>query len=152
MKANELMVGDWIQLNDSYYQIRELKKNGVIKLYDVTKYGEHDIELTTDWIENDIKPIPLTYDILESNFGPSEKTLNVHPHYLSNPKKSKFMIGVQLKPQPDCHKLLEVYNYDTNRGVKYECSRLDDMERPFYVHELQHLMTFCEIKDEIILE
>jgi hypothetical protein len=125
MKANELMIGDWIQLDGSYYRIRELKKKGVIKLYDITQYGEHEVELTTDWIEEFIQGIPLTEEILNKNFPEYE------PGY-----------DIGWWPTEDGK-----YHIEFSRDkmeVDMECG-ID------YVHELQHLLKLIKLDKEIEL-
>lgn len=142
MKKEDLMIGDWVNIQTEkddepmYSQVEQLWE------------CEIDADFETDY-EN-VYPIELTYDILESNFGKSVNKLNIDPNYLIYPK-NKCMIGVQLRPSPDCRKSIQVYNYETNRGIKYECTQPDDIETPFYVHELQHILKQCGIKEEIIL-
>ena len=135
MKIEELQIGDWywIELEGVKYPMQVTQSTFTLSNDEIARF----------------EPIPLTYEILESNFGKNESKLNIHPQYLAYPKHE--MIGVQLKPKPDCRKLLEVFNYDNNRGMKYECNRPDDVEQPFYVHELQHMLRKCKINDEIIL-
>ena len=123
MKANELMIGDWIQLDGSYYRIRELKKKGVIKLYDITQYGEHEVELTTDWIEEFIKGIPLTDEILNKHF----------PEY-----EPGYEIGWW--PKEDGKYQIEYHNDE----IEIDCVLS-------YVHELQHLLKFVKLDKEIEL-
>lgn len=62
MKANKLMIGDWVQDDlGNPIQVRELLEYGIngewdgAELYGVEAYYE------------DIKPIPLTYEILKKN-------------------------------------------------------------------------------------
>ena len=143
MKTSELEIGDWVLVNGEPTQVMEILNSGINPTY----YGMSD-EIETYTPIDEVQPIPLTYEILESNFGPDEHKLNIDPQYLSYPKHE--MIGAQLKPQPDCRKKLEVFNYDNRRGIKFECDWPDDVARPFYVHELQHMLRLCEIKDEII--
>ncbi len=70
------MINDWVCINGSNYLVKEIKKNGVIKLYEDTKYSEHEIEFNADYIEDNIEPIPLTEEILDKNgFKKVEKDL-----------------------------------------------------------------------------
>lgn len=57
MKANELMVGDWVYRPDCYDQVKETRQNGIIGLDSLRGLiGFSEIE-----------PIPLTTEILEKN-------------------------------------------------------------------------------------
>lgn len=61
MKANELMIGDWVQTNDLYKAIKDVKVRAI------SQYSVLD-ETTSQWIDcQHIEPIPLTKEILEKN-------------------------------------------------------------------------------------
>lgn len=72
MKANELMIGDWV----SYYKPDTGLMVGRIKKLNVNKYldGDDEIEVVDSkgcWMTipdiNELQPIPLTAEILEKN-------------------------------------------------------------------------------------
>ena len=58
MKANELMIGDWVLYNETHRQILEI--SGI----------DDEVYLETDELvvhQSEIQPIPLTQEILEKN-------------------------------------------------------------------------------------
>ena len=57
MKANELMIGDWVQTPNGCRRVEELSSKNVIMEW-------HDYGCTVE----DVLPIPLTADILNKNF------------------------------------------------------------------------------------
>ena len=139
IKVTELMINDFVKLNDSNYQVQAIKKKGVIKLYENTKYGEHEIELNTDWIEEFVEPIPLTPEILEKNFGKPYPRGGFHNYRMQKDETIAFVIeDRRVSAAPD------------NRVVLSRCpgTYICDVN---YVHELQHALKLCKIKKEIIL-
>ena len=147
MNVNDLQVGDWVirkGVPEEHLQIVNQNLNGETVNLDLNGLG------ITDFASN-LEPIPLTYEILELNFGSSEHTFNLDPRYLVYPVGGECMISAQLRPAPDCKKKLSVYNYNNRRGITYECSNPEDIVVPFYVHDLQHMLKQCEINEEVIL-
>jgi len=132
IKVKELMINDWVKLNNSNYQVQVIKKKGVIKLYENTKYGEHEIELNTDWIEEFIEPIPLTEEILKKN-GFLEDSNGIF--YL----KENLKFGFKKDIDYGCWFINRADNYK-----EYICT-CDS------VHELQHILKLQQIEKEIIL-
>lgn len=142
MKANELMIGDWVLHDGEPYQIRQLG------IYGVDRDGEDypavcvgkpkGVGLIVE--RNEIEPIPLSTEILEKNefekqwqdnyeFFDDDENLNITFH----PKSSNYTNGV--------------YDYiDIEKG----CLTINEMPITF-VHELQHVLILCESKKEIIL-
>lgn len=57
MKANELMIGDWVYRPDCYDQVKEIRHTGVI--------GRDSLRGLIAFSE--LEPIPLTPEILEKN-------------------------------------------------------------------------------------
>lgn len=126
MKANELMIGDWVQgfvpeSNSTIYGIFNEQRIAII-----AEPSKAYIELSID----DIRPIPLTPEILEKN-GWEHKWWWVHPSTFIC-----FQEGItgDFRVMPDT-----------------ECDKRDWFATIKYVHELQHLYKLCEIEEEVVL-
>ena len=147
MKAEDLMIGDWVSLNGSNYQVQDILKKGVIKLYENTKYGEHTLELTTDYIEDFIEPIPLTTEILEKNgFRLMTSGSDYIPYYTDTEfYEIQKDYSVCLEYGGGLVKLVCLYESYTN---SIESSWVTLLK---YTHELQHALKLCGIDKEIIL-
>lgn len=135
MKANELMIGDWVLYDREPYQIRRLGiygENRDGESYPAVCVGKpKGIGLVIE--RNEIKPIPLTPEILEKNGF----------YYENN-------VG----------HILEHYNYEIIYDVwKHELRILENREQilkikafdEMCVHELQHALKLCGINKEIEL-
>ena len=155
MKANELMIGDWVMFGNDCYRIKDLKSNGAIHLLE-TKWNTR-VELTTDFIEDDLKPVPISPEILTKN---GFTNTGIAAQRLS---KDIFSIEGTL---PGCLG----YGLDTDYlgcwfFQKFDCAfnpqtgRNDDeslVEDYYnipisYVHELQHTLKLLNINKEIEL-
>ena len=130
------MIDDWVKLNDSNCQVQVIKKKGVIKLYENTKYGEHDVELNTDWIEEFIEPIPLTKEILERNSFLKVESIEYPSHsvgvsflYRNTPEGLRIFVQNACVGGPTCTMI---------KTCKY-------------VHEVQHMIKMCDIGKNIVL-
>ena len=68
MKANELMVGDYIMLYEDIYIIEEISSKGWAHI--IYNDGSNcRVALSTDYILGELTPVPLTPEILEKNFN-----------------------------------------------------------------------------------
>ena len=142
MKANELMIGDWVRNDLGEYQtVVELRESGAMLAYnDIYPYDA-------------IEPIPITPEILEKNgFRKDKKCPFVYetddedviidlydpaPNArLSKKEDYDKMVGVRLSPAPPY-------------GFSYWGQSL--MIRANYVHELQHALRLCGIEKELIV-
>lgn len=142
IKVTELMINDWVKLNGSNYQVQVIKKKGVIKLYENTKYGEHDIELNTDWIEEFVEPIPLTSEILEKNgYTPHDDLVGRVVEWCSEDNRI-IMSDWEYDINSNNHWYIHIDNEDMDTICTAEIT---------YVHELQHLLRLCKIEKEIVL-
>lgn len=102
MKANELMIGDWIFYGDKSVKILQLSEN--------SKY---------DWV----KPIPLTYEILEKNGW--KETQYWHEYQDGNNSIQACL--------PDMRGRIN--------GIEVEHFRCE------YVHQYQHLLRLCGLDE-----
>lgn len=121
MKTTDLIVGDFFSLYGNKYKIESIKKCGAIRL-EYYPEGER-VQLTSDFILEDLKPIPLTSEILEKNFRPGSKSYNsFDPDYI-------------IPGMPDS------FGLELRNGVLYIT---DHVLMPIrYVHELQHALRMC---------
>ena len=130
MKAEELMIDDWVYNHESkqYQRVWLLDYDNVILINGHYSYDYDDIE-----------PIPLTLEILKKN------------GWTYNDEDEKFAPqtwvggGLMLQGADDCgYRIVVTSDYDDE----------DTNSTPFvilYVHELQHALKLRRIKKEIIL-
>lgn len=133
MKKEDLMINDWVSINGSIFQVKDIKKNGVIKLYYNTNYGEHEVDFNSDYLEEFLQPISLTKEILEKNGFEGDVYLWIG---VSD--------GKTLEYYPFEHRLSLYYTEEKNQELLFRC-------QCFHVHEFQHAIKLCGIKKEIIL-
>ena len=121
MKANELMIGDWVKTPKGSFKVTDIQDNDVI----ATDYnnGEGADSL---FFSDEIEPIPLTAEILDKNgFNYDED-------------RKAYLMGVIFRVKPQKYSLfsLEIC------GCPYPLST---------VHQLQHALRLCGIEKEIEL-
>lgn len=127
MNIKELSIGNWVEFQNSYYKIRDLYIGGAIHLEDKNGNG---LSLTSNYILNEIKPIPLTDEILDKNF---EQVYDEYEdavyHWYINKKDGLF---------------ISVYETDSYHisTMTFDCK---------YVHQLQNVLTILLIDKEIQL-
>lgn len=148
MKANELMVNDWVSMNGSNYQVLNIKKKGVINLYEMTPHGEHKIEMNTDWIEEFLKPIPITEEILLKNGMHKDENHFTYSFYKSQ-DDSYHIIVIFAVETPGYVIRLEVEHIGPTDLSNVTLSGIGG--KMLYVHELQHALNQCNIDKDIIL-
>lgn len=77
MKANELMIGDWVEVIKSdhlkFVQVGEIRRNSIITMQ--AEYEEEEIDI------QNIKPIPLTGKILKGNGFIEDETANCYEYW-----------------------------------------------------------------------
>ena len=132
MKAEELMIDDWVYNHESnqYQRVWQLDYDNVV----LDGYYSYDY--------NDIEPIPLTPEILEKNGWKVKEGFVQHGNFGDGPlmlwhtEENKILRNF-------IHEL-EISDLSTDKGfrVRIECN---------YVHELQHALRLCGIKKEIVL-
>lgn len=147
MKANELMVGDWVLTLDSTH------KEKVFVQVDAIEEGQHSILVTRecsnwfvdiDWIE----PIPLTPEILEKNgFGKvlDEDGTECYRYYNC---AGDGYIKISLYNGGDGDWGIEIVNYE-----KFDDNKIVYNNNFIFlkVHQLQHALRLCGIEKEIEL-
>ena len=152
MKANELMIGDWVFRKNRYVQIADI--SGVVfsfgQVY-VTLADCNDDKLLETHDIKSISPIPLTPEILEKNgwyHGKFDGSYGRKAMRLDGPYKDKLPDGVDnalsfaqwsIDEKFEYH-LLDVYLWKGSVHLWIE-----------YVHELQHIFRLCGIEKEVEL-
>ena len=138
MKANELMIGDFMLYNDDICIVDEIRVDNTTVLTalntDVTSIDGDQVSV------DEIMPIPLTEEILDKNFKdiaePHQRIYGGRWVYFDNCFEVDIKIyknGVCAITVEDCH-LVPCWNMFAR-----------------YIHELQHAFRLCGIKKEIIL-
>ncbi len=133
MKANELMVGDLVYNHRNWAcPIVEIHKDSAVVI--ARHYGEEKFEL------KDLRPIPLTPEILEKNgfVGEGYQLLILDKddwmeYYHHEHRLRRYWEGID-----------EWENHSKVRDIVFMC-------HCYYVHELQHALRMCGVEKEIEL-
>lgn len=133
MKANELMIGDWVQLHNTRYRIEEISQKGWVHL---VSNGVR-ANMTSDYLFDVVKPIALTEDILHK-IGFMQHTDGWYLLIDEEMSISSF-ITHEVVFHPNS---IVVVNSASCRLQHNTCR---------YVHELQHILRVCDIKYEFTL-
>jgi hypothetical protein len=139
MKANELMIGDWVEVINSDH-IKHAQVNGILANSIYTKEAEYESEEIA--IDN-IEPIPLTPEILEKNGFEHIKQKVIIPSKSQEEVEVEYMYCKGLP----C-------SFDIIHGYLMFNSNIDLCSIRMlvnYVHELQHLLKLCGIDKEIVV-
>lgn len=126
MKANELMVGDWV------YD-PEPDADGYIY-----KFIIEPEDFTNKTFLDSISPIPITLEILKKN-GFEEIYYDGYHYGLFSYKNNEEKCDIELDPENGC---FECYFDDDINSLNIKIK---------YVHELQHILRMCGIDKEIVL-
>lgn len=142
MKATDLMIGDWVEVT------QEGEKH-FAKVQMIDGYGDNATadECVCDAIYygiDELKPIPLTPEILEKNGFKKFDFMNIKGQH-----QWSFWIDTLTSVSLWCRNL----NDDPNEGWMFRiesplascCHKIES------VHELQHALRLCGIEKEIIL-
>lgn len=126
MKATDLMLGDWVLCDLTPYQIAEISA-GLLCID-----AERELFATPE----DIRPIPLTPEILEKNNITAKRAEEIYVFYNSD----DFCITP---------------NIDSNRKMcwMFYCGRKEHDANIciYFVHQLQHALRLCGIEKEVVL-
>lgn len=153
MNANELMIGDWIQIADEVYN----SMRGQYHQIDWIRTGELGLDnrkiITPPYAE----PIPLTPEILEKNGA--KHSVYEHPYFDYEPTEEELNDALQYYPFHS-YKLgtnIEVSFYPKEIRVEVfgqdfvDVFKIRGRKGNVYVHELQHALRLCKIEKEIEL-
>jgi hypothetical protein len=150
MKATNLMIGDWVNINFDvdyktgnpiygYVQVNSINKDGTI---DVDCTFDNSKSMQDGWYLKLIEPIPLTPEILKKN-GFVNSYIDLSLNKDSIYKYNHFYTGNSVIVDMESNKLIVKFENDIWMNLPY-C-------RTIYVHELQHVLKHCDIKKEIII-
>lgn len=129
MKANELMLDDWIKYGNRFAIIKELYNGYVIILCSIN--GQHEyVQETYDNIED----IPLTHEILEKIGFETQPNIG----YIIDDYD-----GTQIIYDSWNHNLRIIKDYKTCLDIE----TFNDLT----LRELQHALRICGIRKEIVL-
>lgn len=148
MKPEELMIGDWVNFlidiegGDTDYDPK-VAQYQPMKIVSLSSWYNNDGEVeSAEGVINDIdqvKPIPLTPEILEQNGF----------EYYDNPVKSLMtntINGHYVEIRLDRKEMAIWYDYDENNdGVYSDCL----FPLPYWLHDFQHALRLCGINKEI---
>lgn len=146
MKAEELMVGNWVMWKNKAVQVASI--SGI-----VYSFGRTDVilahcndqkTLETHDIKS-ISPILLTLEILEKN-GWRRKNNRLWLFFRKGCDELNILYG---ENYTQIEYLNMIYNPEDNAEVNYGHSF--EFPRIIYVHELQHILKLCGIEKEIVL-
>ena len=156
MKANELMIGDWVKTTSDWPERYQNKITRVRGLCD--ENGQIDCDLTEPngayvWSddEDSFEPIPLTAEILEKN-GLRKVTLDGEKG-----SKQDYYIDTHFVGYYNMDALTRVHASPIVYDIKQKWLFVDDKQicrielMCPYVHTLQHALRLCGIDKEIVL-
>lgn len=142
MKANDLMIGDYVGIEYFYYENGQVIADKRVMPCNVIRIEDYKVTLDRqdgkiqDCLINDIVPIPLTEEILVKN--------GFHIH-----KNDGKWLGQEARFHLPTDEDVLVLMLD---NIGYHVSISWGFHPHFhYVHELQHLFHICGIEKEIIL-
>ena len=141
MKANELMIGDWVKFDGRPFKVSDVTViNPITNPALVTRsYIRKDVESPAGCFDDaliiesalplkDIYPIPLTADILNKNFPDVRYGV---AWYLDDIKSTYNETWYEVRT-------LDIEGMELCVNIRY-------------VHELQHVLRLCGIEKEIVL-
>ena len=141
MKAEDLMVGDWVL----YTGNGEPNPRKVIEITMLNQVGLSD---GNEWIivgEKYIQPIQLTEEILKKN-GFKTDGKNLILHYMDNIHESALYLSEMYMADPPGY-----VTGTPNLLMEERPCNIDVFGVIHYVHDLQHLYKFRKIKNDIVL-
>ena len=142
MKANDLMIGDWVNFYDAQaYKVTSIHINNkgcAVRL----EFDEYIVETWAGKIE----PIPLTEEILKANgfedatFGYGRHCLRIKGSVADSKITKYYSVEYHPKgcypPSPDLEQFIDIM---LNIGsIRLNC---------YYVHELQHALRLCGLNE-----
>ena len=128
MKAEDLMIGDWVSYNGTAITVEN-------KHVDIP-HGQEDVMITSV----DIEPIKLTAEILEKNGF--ERCATAPSFWLVGDLYYGTLLGISEDSYEDTWHVSTFKDHDDNDWVLFKVC---------YVHELQHILKLLDIDKEIEL-
>jgi len=143
MKANELMIGDWLQYHDC-----NLEKQCYAQVTSIQADGTEPYIQTSDsdvyYLAETYRPIPLTPEILEKN------EFKIYEQDFTSRIVYKFG-SLDYMEYEEYHKYFNIGCEITYKHFGREITYIHSLMRIQYVHELQHALKLCGIDKTIEL-
>lgn len=139
MKANNLMIGDYLSVKPSGMPIK-------VAAVHHKKVAYHAVINKLVWVrESLLEPIPITAEILERNGFEKHSFCNINGQHQwtwwSDKSTSVSLWYRELNDDPKDGMMVKI-----DSPLAYICIRVD------YLHQLQHTLRLCEIEKEIMEE
>ena len=145
MKANELMIGDWVLLDMNWAEDDQMYARLNYQPYQIERGEDIDLAQETNCIgdADAYQPIPLTTEILSKNGFEAEKAYYGFVYFYDDDDNS---LRIVFHPK-ESNYTRGAYSY-----IHIDCGCVTIDELPIqYVHELQHALRLCGIEKEIEL-
>lgn len=143
MKANELMIGDYISVKPSGMPIK-------VAAVHHKKVAYHAVINKLTWVrESLLEPIPLTQEILEKNGFKRDAFTNLSPDFFY--EDDACSVSINLNSTCDKCKSIWVENRNLRITASIEESRHALPKKPLLLHQLQHALRLCGIDKTIEL-
>lgn len=139
MKAEELMIGDWISVMEIPAQVFELSYDNEEKEMTIGILDPQGEVYSCYYGYDHVEPIPLTAEILEKNGFSHIKYSDVY---------YSIMIGDTYVELRKYENMAVWFNWEENNDGVYADYILP---MPQFVHQLQHALRLCNIEKEIEL-
>lgn len=147
MKANELMIGDWVKFpigNDKVVDLTYIEGRGVCASF-AASATLFPVEVYK------LEPIPLTPEILEKNGWASDNSNDpLRVYNLRHGNKLHSIIAIADDGKWSIEVSAEIAKKD-KRGRADLVTFIRDWCDGFCVHELQHALRLCGIEKEIVI-
>ncbi len=134
MKANELMIGDWIYI--------EHTEDGVAPYKELTQWTKEDFGFSDTFIKTHIYSVPLSPEILEKN-GFKKQAFDGWEYDIRS-KSGGDLVGLVLWrcDSPSPHLRIDTFTRNYGNFTSFDIN---------YVHELQHCLKLVGIDKDIVL-
>lgn len=141
IRVNELMLNNWVKLNETNYRVKDLYKSTCIHLYENAKGYDIPIDFNSDYLEKYLEPINLTVDILKNNGFKLDTKNDDYELYICD--TNNFCIEYYISKNKVSFSI--VYNSNDIHGC------ISKLKEPIYVHEIQNVLANCKIDKDIII-
>ena len=149
MKANELMIGDWVLLDMNWAEDDPMYARLNYQPYQIKRGEDFDLAEETNCIgdADAYQPIPLTKEILEKNGFELREGCTTAWDWLDG-EKSVHISGDHTCP---IGQTVTIYTPGGCAGAAFSSHRTLSDHKIRGVHELQHALRLCGIEKEIEL-
>lgn len=159
MKAEKLMIGDWVLAEGKSVQVTNISVLGGDVIRVINPFMSYDIAYASNIIAlskgakdiNKIEPIPITEETLKKN---GFKNDVIAQKAIIAEGASNFSVILVSEDNRITLNNIDEYINSFNKWhvhIDTEDMRTICTSEITYVHELQHLLKFCKIEKEIVL-